>query len=170
MKIRLSNNSVEIKSIITLSFILCLSLFFCVFYSVSLLSLMNVNLSTIISVFIVCFLEVLLMCYLLDEIFWQIRGVEIIEYDLNFIYIIKKGRLFNRYQKISWNNISKISHRKINPIWEFITYFTITGVSLYKLTLFLKNNKKIHCGYNLTEVQCLQIINMITKIIEEKTK
>ena len=78
----------EKKSVLYLSMLLFVSFLLCVFTIVLLLS-DPINFITILKTIIAFSIEILILLYLLDEILWQMRGKERIEYDSGFIYIEK---------------------------------------------------------------------------------
>lgn len=165
MKTLISSSPAERKSVLLMSIILGISIYITSFIVFLLLSEREFSWQIMLKLASVSCMEILIFGYILDEILWQIKGKEIIEYDSSYLYIIRKGVFFNKSRKLSWNDILKVNFRKINPIWEFITYITFTGVSQDNLTIFLKNRKRIHCGYNLTATQCKKVIEIINREI-----
>jgi hypothetical protein len=163
MKKLISESFSEHKSVFYLSIILSISLLLFVVAVILLLS-DPFSLKTTLKLIGTSFLEGLIFLYLLDEILWQVKGVERIAYDSNYLYIEKEGRLFNRYKSISRDNISDAYVRNVNPVWDFVCYITVTGNTHDKITILLKTGKKINCGWALDDRDCATVIENIRKL------
>ncbi len=163
MKEVISEGFSEHKSVFYLSIILSISLFLFVVAVILLLS-DPISLKTTLKLICAFFLEGLIFFYLLDEILWQVKGVERIAYDSDYLYIEKEGRLFNRYKRVSRDNISDAYVRNVNPIWDFVCYITVTGNTHDKITILLKTGKKVNCGWNLNDRDCVTVIENIRKL------
>lgn len=153
----------EKKSVLYLSMLLFVSFLLCVFTIVLLLS-DPINFITILKTIIAFSIEILILLYLLDEILWQMRGKERIEYDSGFIYIEKTGRVFNNHEKISRKDISDVYFREFNPIWEFICYIAVTGNAQDRLTILSRTGKRINFGWNLNDIDCENVRGIILKL------
>lgn len=142
----------EHKSVLYLLMLLLVSLVLFVFTMVLLLS-DHINFRIILKATSAFGIELLIFLYLLDEILWQTGGSERIEYDSSYLYIEKKGKIFDRHTKIKWNDIIEICPIKGNQVWNIICYITVTGISQDRISIFLKNKKEIHCGSNLRDIE-----------------
>lgn len=156
----------EQKSVFYLSMLLLASFFLFVFTIVLLLS-DHINFIIILKTTSAFSIEILIFLYLLDEILWQMRGKERIEYDSSNIYIEKTGRIFNEHERISRVDILDVYFREINPIWEFICYITVTGNAQDRLTILSKTGKRINCGWDLNDVDCENVIEIIRKLTSQ---
>ena len=65
-----------------------------------------------------------------------------------------------------WSFVSDIdvSYRKINPIWEFICYISVTGNAQDRLTISTKTGRRINCGWNLNDIDCENVIEVMRKL------
>jgi len=151
------------KSILYLLMILLVSLFLFVFTIVLLLS-DPISLKIILKTTIAVSIEILILLYLLDEILWQMRGKERVEYDSTYLYIVKTGRIFNIHERISRNEILDVYIRETHPVWEFVCYLTVTGNARDRLTILTKAGKRINCGWNLKNSDCENVIETIRKL------
>lgn len=61
------------------------------------------------------FLPLLFNLYLINYIFWQIRGYEIVELTEKILSIERKGKLFKDSSSIPVNKIEKIKEQKYDP-------------------------------------------------------
>lgn len=156
----------EQKSVFYLLMILLASFFLFVFAIVLLLS-DHINFIIILKIISAFNIEILIFLYLLDEILWQMRGKERIEYDSTYIYTEKTGRVFNKHERISRKDVLDVYFRKINPIWEFICYITATGNAIDRLTILSRTGKRINCGWNLNDLDCENVIEIIRKLTNQ---
>lgn len=153
----------EHKSVFYLLMLLLVSFFLFVFTIVFLIS-DPISFKIILKIISVSSIELLISLYLFDEILWQVKGRERIEYDSIYIYTEKTGRIFNKHKKIPRKAILDVYFREINPIWEFICYISVTGNAQDRLTIISKTGRKINCGWNLNEVDCANVIECIRKL------
>ena len=164
MKNLIIETSPERKSVFYLSIILLVDFFFFVVTMVVLLLSDPISFNIILKIANTFSIEIFIFLYLLDEILWQIKGKERIEYDSIYIYIEKTGKIFTKHKRISRKDIVDVSYRKINPIWEFICYISVTGNAQDRLTILSKTGRKINCGWNLNNIDCENVIEIMRKL------
>ncbi|MBQ7489788.1 MAG: hypothetical protein IJT51_04635 [Bacteroidales bacterium] len=153
----------EHKSVFYLLMLLLISLY--LFVSIIVLLLSDpISFKIVLKITIAFGIEILISLYLLDEILWQTRGEERIEYDSTYIYIEKTGRIFNKHERISIEGILDVNFREINPVWEFICYITVTGNAQDRLTILSKSGRRINCGWNLSYTACKNVIGIMRKL------
>ena len=163
MKNLIIETSPERKSVFSLSILLLVSSYLFVVPMILLLS-DPISFNIILKITGVFSIYILIFIYLLDEILWQIKGKERIEYDSTYIYIEKTGKIFTKHKRISRKDIVGISYRKINPIWDFICYISLTGNAQDRLTILSKTGRKINCGWNLNNIDCENVIEIMRKL------
>jgi len=163
MKKIIIETSPKHKSVFYLLILLLVSFFLFVITIVLLLS-DPISFKIILKITSAFSIETLIFLYLLDEILWQMKGRERIEYDSTYIYTEKTGRIFNKHERISRKDILDVYYREINPIWEFICYITVTGNAQDMLTIMSKTGRKINCGWNLNDVDCASVIEIVRKL------
>ena len=170
MKNLIIETSPELKSVFCLSLLLLVDFFFFVVTMVVLLLSDLMSFNIILKIAITFSIEIFIFLYFLDEILWQIKGKERIEYDSIYIYIEKTGKIFNKHERISRKDIIDVSYRKINPIWEFICYISVTGNAQDRLTISTKTGRRINCGWNLNDIDCENVIEVMRKLtIKQKS-
>lgn len=162
MKEVILETSTECKSVFYLLMLLLASSFLFVFTIVLLLS-DPISFKIILKITSVFSIEVLIFLYLLDEILWQMKGLERIEHDITYIYVEKTGKIFNKHEKISKEEILDIIFRENNSIWEFICYITATGNAQDRITILSKTGRRINCGWNLNDVDCVTVIKIMKR-------
>ncbi len=97
MKNLIIETSPERKSVFYLSIILLVDFFFFVVTMVVLLLSDPISFNIILKIANTFSIEIFIFLYLLDEILWQIKGKERIEYDSTYIYIEKTGKIFTKH-------------------------------------------------------------------------
>jgi len=103
-----------------------------------------------------------IVCYLLDEFLWQLIGEETLIYNKSCLIIKHSKRLFNRKVSIKWECISHI--RVYRSRMDFLSYFSMAGVSQYTIQIRSLLGRTIKCGVNLNEYQRDALIRQIEQL------
>ena len=128
------------------------------------------------------FLPTLLNLYLINYIFWQIRGYEIIEMSEKTLLIKKLGKIFKHNTVIPLYKIKKIEEQEYNPprfgdsIWQNsfrIAEFTGEAGGRIKVTYNVKilgfNLKNvIELGQGLSEEEAHLYVQQMNEILSNK--
>ena len=109
-----------------------------------------------------------ILLYFLGEVLWQVKGEEIILYDMNYLYIFNEGRILGRTKKIPWSNIKDIGFIKLSLYEQFIVHFSVSGKIEERIQIIRHRGRNIYCGVNLDNTECDIIINTIRELIEKR--
>lgn len=104
--------------------------------------------------------------HFIGEVIWQVKGVEIIQYDERHLYIYRKGRIIGKSKKIPWTNIKNIEEAKLSLYEQFIIHFSVEGKIDERLQILRYKGRKIYCGVNLSQEECERVIVAVQELMK----
>lgn len=108
--------------------------------------------------------------YFFGEIRWRIKGEEAILYDMNYLYIVNKGRVFGKIKKYPWKTITGADVIELSIYEQIMVYISFTGEIDERIQITRYKKRKIYCGINLNEKECKEVIEALQKLINSDSR